>query len=156
MSELAETILSGKIETGNISGFCRWPNKFFPFGFEFRIESLTFRRFEGKQTDTILNPDPDNLVAIVRWDEDKLPKSLQNSYDEDDGTVEIPSGQCEKFLGISFWKLIELLEEQHKNEIYDAIYAVLNSRDYDIVSLVWEKGKVKEIKKKATEVYGGR
>lgn len=120
-------VVEGRIETGDLWTTCLFPCEVYPFGFEFAFESLLFKRFEPDDSreapDRIINPDPDNNYVNVR--------DVVGIREE----VRISFLQCETVLGVSHWKLIDILEHNKLVSLSDAVLTVLNSREYKTTRL---------------------
>ncbi len=139
-------IVSARIETGLITARCPWPNKHFPLGFEFRFESLRFNRLEECPDEkdngaTVFNPDRDNpYVRVLINDQDAVfPDEMQKAID-DEHMMKVPFTKCEDWLGVTHWKMIDVLDYDCTSQLNDAISETLLARDYTVITMCLVNG----------------
>lgn len=149
-------IVEGRIETWSIWGNCPWPTRYFPFGFEFSFVSLLFRQLEECEVAsdnglTILNPDvKDNPYVLVRVNHPEfLPAAVKQQIDE--GEIQVSLNKCQDWLGLSHWKLIDLLHEQQEDKLKHQISLQLDARDYHTITMMVHDGKYTEKRETAPQ-----
>lgn len=138
--------LEARIDTWDIWSICPWPNVHFPFGFEFSFPALKVRKLEKCEFPedngmVVYNPDTTFEHVLVRVDDpERLPADAK-SFMNDENELRVPFSKCESWLGVSHWKLIELLEEHGIVQLIDALAVRVMAREYVVVTLTME-GKV--------------
>ena len=150
-------IVEARIESWKVWGKCPWPNKSFPFGFEFSFESLILKKIDECEDKedvglVLLNPDDNNPYVVVRVDDaDLLPSEAFDLHDDDEGSVRVPWNRCEKWLGVSHFKLMDILLEQNRAGIDEALSEVIIARDYDTITMTMTGGKYSEKRERAAQ-----
>lgn len=150
----AGTIVKAVCETWKIWADCPWGNRFFPNGFEYSLDSVLGQRLEGLTgVDAfdngfhLFSPDPNCTGVLVRVNEPDLfdAETLnQLNYDPEDGAIVVPYNKCEEILGVSHFKLVDLLHHQRKEEMEDALTVQVNARRYGTIEMFTDGKKYKE------------
>ncbi len=146
-------VIDATIDTGSIWARCPWPSPHFPHGFEFSFESLGLKKIEECEDkedvgDITLNPDADCPWVMVRVDDPNLLPPAARA-DCEDGMLQVPWPYCLKTLGVSHFKLIDLLLDQRESEIEEALTRQLVARDYTTIRMLVTDGVYTETRQRA-------
>jgi hypothetical protein len=125
---------------------CPFPNKFFPYGFEFSLCGVN-AAMDDDTKDIIYNPSEDGDVLVYCLEEEadvvlqafKEP-GLYASGDMECGDFDclnVPYSLSEQILGVTRWKLVDLLWQQRENELYDEIMVRILDRDFVTKKVNW-------------------
>jgi hypothetical protein len=125
---------------------CPFPNEFFPYGFEFSLCGIN-AAMDDDTKDIIYNPHKDGDVLVYCTEEEASAvikefkeQGLYESGDMECGDFEylnVPYRLCDQILGVSRWKLVDLLWQQKENELYDEIMVRILDRDFVTKKVNW-------------------
>ena len=132
------TIVKARVNK-RFHGICHFPSKYFPYGFEFVLDELVISRAE-EEDEFMWSPGGSYVEIVPLGDEGteivrKFGEKIVMSDVDEDGSVmtfTIAYVHCEEILGVSHFKLSDLLWMQKEEEIKDGYMNQVLSRNYTV------------------------
>ncbi|TMJ00913.1 MAG: hypothetical protein E6G97_18440 [Alphaproteobacteria bacterium] len=143
-------IIEAEIAVSRAKGRCPWPSQSFPNGFEFFFERLQIKRIEkcaypADQGLAVLSPcEDDDCVTILVDEPARLGGVLRRYYDQERAELRVPGRLCTIWLGVSQFKLMDLLQSQAPEAITEALALAVLARNYTTITAQVQGGKYTE------------
>jgi hypothetical protein len=142
MSNYIQTVIHvNPLHVDSIQGNCPFANPFMPYGFDFYMHGMKAAQ-DDDEKDIVYTPLKKGYVHVLCSDEEGdavmavFPGEKGIRLDSDGLLVKYTV--CEKVLGVSMWKLTDLLWGQRGDAIYSEFMACILARKYEVKKYEWK------------------